>query len=900
MLNMKSVFILAVGLAAVSMIVFGSESFGINLADYYLIIIIVAVTASVPLVLFKARHTLLFTFSYKNKKISNDSEMAKMLGLSNMTLRTNYVLAEGSGKLVGHAYFRISNVPFLLDDLDKEKKMWYVGNFVRILSTLNFPFELIPRIMPVPTGVYLNQINKEIDDLKMTLSAEGSMANPRRQARLKYLERIARRLLEGEGTRDVSFLCHIMVEGKTEDELTKELEANAKTLMSALESGLNVRAERLKGTKMLEVVREFFPAALKVNPPKANRMLTWDLAYLIPLAKPKLPPVEKLLHGVYMGRTTGGAIVCLDLNRYANPHVAVLGKSGYGKSTTVKTLTSRLYDLFETPVLIIDYAGEYAPWVQSRNGLVIDMHTSAINPFELGPATLNDRMRQLIDTFQKLSDLSLPQRNALAHYIAKAYEMKGFKVDDPTTWNNEAPTTDDLIKMMTSDLSGLKITKQLTLMALIEKLQALSGGPIGIFNRSQFSISSLTQGFVCVDLSKVTSNIMKDMIAYTILQHIDAEMRIHGLRNKVRLAIVLDEAWKLCREEESLPVTIIKEGRKYGYALIVSSQDATVDLAESILANAGTVIIHHTEHPKYLRFFSSSYGLTTQELSRIQNAPVGEALVKIGIDPRPFFVKVEMEDVEVQQIENVPATQQLVQKDAIAQPTSETIRNETANTENKIIMPQTEKLDNIIAPSESLDPKQVYAKLSKNARKLLNAVAKNPELNTTEYYDKLGLNAYQGNKAKSELESYHFIEGVELPKIVGKGRYGKALRLTKTGYRVINQKHNFRYGGTIHRHIINLIAKKFYDHKIDYEYSIGGGKKVDLVIDRKIAIEVETRDFSESNITKNLQAGFDKVVVICQTQQQAQKFREMLEERLAKNSRVRITDVASFLEESSI
>ncbi len=891
MLNIKSIFIIAIALAVISMVLFGSKSFGLDLSKHLFTIASAGVAILVLVILFKTRSGLRYALSYKNKKINDSSPIASLLGLQNITLRGNYILAEGSNKLVGHAYFRISNVPYLLDDLDKEKKMWYVGNFVRILSALNFPFEMIPRIMPVPAGVYLNQINKEIDDLKMTLSAEGSMANPRRQARLKYLERIATRLLEGEGTRDVSFLCHIMVEGKDESSLVKELEANAKTLMSALESGLNVRAERLTGSKMLEILREFFPATMRINPPKANRMLAWDLAYLIPLAKPKLPPLEKLLHGVYLGRTVTGAIVCLDINRYANPHIVVLGKSGYGKSTTVKTLISRFFDLYETSVLIIDYAGEYAPYVQSRNGSVINMQTSSINPFELGPATLTDRMRQLMDTFQKLSDLSLPQRNALVNYIAKSYQLKGFKPDDPLTWNNEAPTLEDVIGLMKDDLPTLKITKQLTLMALIERLQALSSGPLGIFRKSKFSITDLTQGFVCVDLSRVTSTIMKDMIAYTILQHIDSEMRLKGMRTGVRLVIVLDEAWKLCREEDSLPVTIIKEGRKYGYSLIVSSQDATADLAESILANAGTAIIHHTEHPKYLRFFEMSYGLTKQELSRIQNAPIGEALAKIGDDPRPFFVKVEMEEVEVQMQPSLP--EQTAKHDEIVPIQTETI-------EKEIILPQTETLGNINTPIETLGPEQIYAKLSKNAKKLLRAVAKEPELNTTEYYEKLGLNAYQGNKARTELESYHFIEGVELPKIVGKGRYGRVLKLTKTGYGIVNQKHNFREGGTIHRHIINLIARKFYEHKIDFEYPIGAGKRVDLVIDRKIAVEVETRDFTESNITKNLEAGFEKVIVVCQTKQQAQKFRDMLPETLANDARIRITDVASLLGEGTI
>ena len=45
----------------------------------------------------------------------------------------------------------------------------------------------------------------------------------------------------------------------------------------------------------------------------------------------------------------------------------------------------------------------------------------------------------------------------------------------------------------------------------------------------------------------------------------------------MQLVGVLDEAWKLCEDADSLPVGIIKERRKYGYSLMVSIQNA-IDL----------------------------------------------------------------------------------------------------------------------------------------------------------------------------------------------------------------------------------------------------------------------------------------------------------------------------------
>lgn len=67
----------------------------------------------------------------------------------------------------------------------------------------------------------------------------------------------------------------------------------------------------------------------------------------------------------------------------------------------------------------------------------------------------------------------------------------------------------------------------------------------------------------------------------------------------------------------------------------------------------------------------------------------------------------------------------------------------------------------------------------------------------------------------------------------------------------------------MHRYLVDKIADRFSTRYIEKEYSIGGGKQVDLVIDRNIAVEVETKLFSEFNVIKDLQYGFSKVVVVC-------------------------------------
>jgi len=821
---------------------------------------IVASATSSTAIIYLERRRVGYKWFVSDAPVEKDSELLGLLRIERLTPKDDHIIAQSNDRLVGHAYARITDVPYLIDDLDRERKVWYVGNFARILSTLSFTFEIIPRIMPVSTEVYMKSINKQIEDLRLTISSEGSTANPSREARLKHLEKLNARLLTGEGTRDVGFLAHVMVEGENEADITRQLDTNMKTMISALESGLGIRADRLNGYRMLEGVQEFFRASPIVQPSKTCRMLSWDIAYLIPFTRPKMPPVEKLIGGVYLGRTSSGAMVCLDLKRYANPHLAVLGKSGFGKSTTVKTFISRLFDLSGTPIIIIDYAGEYLDWVRSRNGTVIDMRVDRINPFELGAATLIDRMRQVIDSFEKTCDFTtINQRNAFAEYVSKIYMAKGLKLDDPETWKSEPPTLADIIHLMKKDMQEIPALKQLTVQSLIHRLEALASGPFGVFGQSTISINQLTQGLTCIDLSKVTSSLLKDLIAWTVLQYLDTMMRLGGVTDDIRLVVVLDEGWKLCKDEGSLPVAIIKEGRKYGYSLIVSTQDI-IDVAEPILSNAGTVIIHRTEHPRYLNFFQRAYDLTETEISRIKNLSIGEALIKLSIDPKPFFVEIEMEVVES------PENAEEIQRREKPIYSIQREKSSTASEEREILLP------GLSADSYGLSDAE---------KRLLKVVAESAPYSTVECYSQANLTRYQGNQAKIQLIKKGLVKSVELPE-TGRGRRPKTLVLTdkgaavseSLGYKV--ELPTGRKGGVVHRYLVDLVAKEFQRHgaRVVVEHPIGDGKTVDLIVDDKLAAEVETGDSDiESNLNKLLKTDFE-ILFICSDESVKQRIED--------------------------
>ena len=83
-----------------------------------------------------------------------------------------------------------------------------------------------------------------------------------------------------------------------------------------------------------------------------------------------------------------------------------------------------------------------------------------------------------------------------------------------------------------------------------------------------------------------------------VLRQIYKDMFRWGIAEQLRLAIVLDEPHRLAKDVTLLK--LMKEGRKYGIAVVVASQGMS-DFHPDVLGNAGTKIIFRTNYPESRR-----------------------------------------------------------------------------------------------------------------------------------------------------------------------------------------------------------------------------------------------------------------------------------------------------------
>lgn len=311
-------------------------------------------------------------------------------------------------------------------------------------------------------------------------------------------------------------------------------------------------------------------------------------------------PVAEIAKGIniYLGKdvTTGKDIqwspYTATPRRLTNQHVLVVGKSGSGKSETTKALIYELVHL-NIPTIIFDYQGEYAhgDFYDAVKPQVFNvMDGLPINPFELPFDPHSGKKVRPIEIVYSLADTLNTvfsgsgdiQLGILRDAIKACYVQNGFDMNDASTWNNESPTLEMLSVVLESWASsyGMQVKN------LLVRLQPLFES--GIFRQNQvaFSFNDL---FKKTSVIRMDSGIKNLMLAASrfLLEKIYATMLMKGMSKELRVMVCVDEAHKLCGDDTI--TSLIKEARKYGLGIILSSQE-TRDFHPSIFANTGTQI----------------------------------------------------------------------------------------------------------------------------------------------------------------------------------------------------------------------------------------------------------------------------------------------------------------------
>ncbi|MEM2963142.1 MAG: ATP-binding protein [Candidatus Anstonellales archaeon] len=386
---------------------------------------------------------------------------------------------------------------------------------------------------------------------------------------------------------------------------------------------------------------------------KLSHVFNRDVARRNFFVRPPEPPEDYLMadptNSIYIGRTKIFHVPFYwTFQRITNPHICVVGITGSGKSYFVKTFLTRASFVWGTNAFIIDWAGEYKEWVKQTGGIVISLGKgSYINLLDLGGMKPNDRIKQIIRTLEILTDIShYPEQKRLTeNAIEKAYVEAGFKLDRKVQRDRagrplQPPTLRDVQHILEDQLAAGTYEFPAELENAIYRIKQFTREGEDYFaQQSTVNLEQLLNaGLVDLDLSGLPDEVFRGLAALSMLQFIKEKMRESGWSSTagLRLLVVLDEAWKIAKDDNSDAVMIVREGRKYQFGLIVASQNPT-DISEAIFSNVGTTFIFRVKFERFLNYLQNTLNFSDFMRDEIAKLGLGSCAVNMAFQTTMQF-----------------------------------------------------------------------------------------------------------------------------------------------------------------------------------------------------------------------------------------------------------------------
>lgn len=351
-----------------------------------------------------------------------------------------------------------------------------------------------------------------------------------------------------------------------------------------------------------------------------------------------------------------------DTSQLFHTNTGIIGTMGTGKTQFTKSLITQLYkeqknnvDGMNLGILIFDYKGDYneskTDFVEATNATIYKPYQLPFNPLALTrskvfkPLLPTHTANAFKDTISKVYNLGPKQQNTLLQCIMETYTMSGINPGDPNTWDNEAPTFDQVYQRYANDE---EIKKGDSLSAALDKLhmfQVFEANP-----SKTKSLFELLNGVVVIDLSGYDPDIQSLIIAIT-LDLFYAQMqaagssKMDGNYRQLTKMILVDEADNFMSEGFAALKKILKEGREFGVGTILSTQflkhfgSGEDDYAKYIL----TWVVHNVSDLKNsdieFVFKTEAKGLECQKLyNAVKSLEKHHSIIKIG-NNKPIYVK---------------------------------------------------------------------------------------------------------------------------------------------------------------------------------------------------------------------------------------------------------------------
>jgi hypothetical protein len=334
--------------------------------------------------------------------------------------------------------------------------------------------------------------------------------------------------------------------------------------------------------------------------------------------------------------------ICLDMKKTITKHIAILAKSGAGKSYTVGVILEEVLKK-NIPIVVLDPHNEYLS-LKYPNPNKKDL--KRLEKFNLKPEGFLDRVKEYspdTEINSHCESISLDINKLKPHDLMDALPQKLSPGQQSLMFNimsnlSNSVNLDELMFHLSNEDSNSKWSL-ISMLEQFKKLKLYSATPTPLNEIVKHKRISL------ISLKGVDPYVQEAFVSGLLRDLFDARKK----EEIPPFLLVVEEAHNFCPERSLGEVkssriirTIAAEGRKFGLGLcVISQRPAKID--KNVVSQCSTQILLKITNPNDLRaVISSSEGVSGDSEQEIQKLNIGTCLLtgvidiplKINIRPR--------------------------------------------------------------------------------------------------------------------------------------------------------------------------------------------------------------------------------------------------------------------------
>ncbi len=300
----------------------------------------------------------------------------------------------------------------------------------------------------------------------------------------------------------------------------------------------------------------------------------------------------------------------IDYLHQPNHHVLINGSTSSGKTVTMLSFVARTSLVNGLNFLMIDWNGENEEWAKDVGATVWKVPLNfKVNLFMLNGLSKESRASLAVESLTVSARLTALQATKVKSALLRFY-MEG-----------KEPSLFDLWSSLCSRDAG----KANVLNQRLRAIQRVIGYEPEEFWNGIFSRNNL------ISLAGLNES-EKSLVVYALMQRL-AELfdKRPELNKQLRLMVVMDEAWQFFRRErdfdahrESSLEKVVRLGRKYGFGLIISTQQIE-DVPKVFINSCSLVMLHQQREYRY--FGQNVLNLGEYDSAYLRSAGQGEMLL---------------------------------------------------------------------------------------------------------------------------------------------------------------------------------------------------------------------------------------------------------------------------------